>query len=185
MFDARATPADGVAIARGAEPATGVGLLVELELEGSPRAIRYPTAPAAEHRSGLEERPHRARPRAELADPATQELLLDQLERALSELGGDRRVRVRSENRPEVLETAHLAPAGLAARQMRGELPARGLVRFAGQPVEGDRRYVAAVHDSPSEKWAFSVSTARKMRVLTAPTEIPSVSAISAYGIPW
>ncbi len=156
-----------------------------MELEGSPRAIRYPTAPAASIAAAWRKGRTERGPRAELANPPTQELLLDQRERALAELRGDRRVRIRSENRPEVLETAHLAPAGLAARQMRGELPARGLIRFAGQPVEGDRRYVAAVHDSPSEKWAFSVSTARKMRVLTAPTEIPSVSAISAYGIPW
>ena len=68
------------------------------------------------------------------------------------------------------------------ACQVRGASSRRA--SSPASPARSDRSwcgYVAAVHDcSPSAKWAFKVSTARKMRVLTAPTEIPSVWAISA-----
>ena len=56
-------------------------------------------------------------------------------------------------------------------------------LRWSGIPQDAGHRgfgQFTAFHEaSPSENRAFRVSTARKIRVLTAPTEIPRTLAIS------
>src|SRR5262249_33484222 len=140
----------------------------------------------ARERRRLQHGPCIDRPGPEGADASPAHLVLEERERPAAELGGHLGVGVVAERRPGPLELLRLAAAVLAAGQVLGEGAARGLVGLAGQALDRECVQVAAVHDvSPSEKRAFRVSTARKMRVLTAPTEMPRVSAISAYGIPW
>ena len=119
--------------------------------------------------------------RAKRADALAEHLALEQRQGLAAELGPHRDLRVRAERRPDALQRAHLLAAALAPRQVRGQGRARRGARLARQPLHRQLCYVAAVHEcSPSPKRAFRASTARKMRVLTAPTEIPRVWAISA-----
>ena len=164
---------------RGLGRADGAGTL-----ESPGRDIPQPCGDEPSRR--LQEAAHRARPRSEGAHPPPDRFALEQIERASAELRRDLRVRIEAEPDPDLLQGRHLAPACLARREVSGELPSRRRFGLSGQTIDRAGNQVAAVHVlSPSEKRAFSASTARKMRVLTAPTEMPSVSAISAYGIPW
>lgn len=151
---------------------------------GPPRSrLRDDVAESRGHEQSrrLKDGPHERGPGPEGADAAAHHLVLDQPECPAPELRRHLGLRILAERRPDGLEASHLAAAVFAGGEVGGELAPRGLRGLAGEPFDPVERYVAAVHElSPSEKWAFRVSTARKMRVLTAPTEIPSVSAISA-----
>src|SRR5205823_12946098 len=108
-------------------------------------------------------------------------LVFDELERPAPEFRRHSGFGILGEARPDRLEARPLGAAGRAVLQVSGELAARRLVGLPGQLVDGAGRQFAAFHEaSPSEKRDFRASTARNMRVLTAPTEMPSTSAISA-----
>ena len=103
--------------------------------------------------------------------------------------GGEIGPVVVTEPGPHGFDSRRFRPAGRARREVGGE---KRLVPFQRlRPGEADEDEVpdfqslAAFHDeSPSEKWALSVSMARKIRVFTAPSLMSSALAISAYGIP-
>ena len=86
-----------------------------------------------------------------------------------------------SERLPRLLDSGEPGGAARAARQVPLEVLALGGVRLPEQEVQGAVGQFTTFHKvSPSENRAFRVSTARKIRVLPAPTEIPRMRAISA-----
>src|SRR5262249_51658150 len=134
-----------------------------------------------EHGRSRRGRANPAGARTKLPDPGSQHLVLEKGERALPEGRRDLRRGAVLEGGPGPFDLAGFLPAGGAAGQGLVELPGDGLLDLPGQAVDEEGGQFAAFHEAaPSEKWAFRVSTARKMRVLTAPTEMLSTAAISA-----
>jgi hypothetical protein len=144
-----------------------------------PRATAKPAAAATKSAAA------RARicagPRAELADPPPVDLVVKKREGPSPELRRHGYVSVGAERLPRLLDPGEPGGAARAAGQVPLEVLALGGVCLPEQAVQRAVGQFTTFHKvSPSENRAFRVSTARKMRVLTAPTEIPRMRAISA-----
>ena len=159
--------------------AAGAGAAA-VRVPSPPRAAKKP-AEAATRRAAACQSGRETRGRgAEAPDPAPNHLVLEQLEGRRAEFGGDARARVRAEVLPGRFERDEIgAAAGALADVFREGVPLRG-TRIPQDAGHRDLGQFTAFHEaSPSENRAFRVSTARKIRVLTAPTEIPRTLAIS------
>src|SRR5262245_25532089 len=153
---------------------------------GFARRRDVPQSGRREHRRSLSRRSNPAGLRTKLPDAVAEHLFLDERPATREKLRRGFGIPVLTEELPGSFHALDLARTGDTGLEMRGQLPFRLGGDLPGQTVDRALGEFAAFHETaPSENRAFNVSTARKIRVLTAPTVIPRISAISAYGSPW